>query len=218
MKKLTLNNYVWGIFFVIFLSINPFSVYAISGTCSHHGGVNCVQGIDETDGSVICNDSWKESGSIYEYQTQCTRCENFDGYTKSRIVQKLQMDIIDLSKDLDTISNQLTEKLGGRGLVGMSRIQDTYRQSYEYSYTLGCDRLMNVSREIKNLEKKCKKSLGKYSLLQLDSSQYTPLTIDAYTSSNTNSDPEKLLTCTCKNKYSLKNGKCVKIQVTDSPL
>lgn len=37
---------------------------ADSGACSNHGGVNCSAGPD-TDGSVICNDGWKDSTITY---------------------------------------------------------------------------------------------------------------------------------------------------------
>ena len=37
---------------------------ASSGACSDHTGVNCLGGPD-TDGSVICNDGWKDSSVQY---------------------------------------------------------------------------------------------------------------------------------------------------------
>lgn len=39
-------------------------VCAGSGCCSRHGGVNCSAGRD-TDGSVICNDGWRDSSCDY---------------------------------------------------------------------------------------------------------------------------------------------------------
>ena len=35
-----------------------------SGACSYHGGVDCTAGPD-TDGSVICNDGWRNSSVTY---------------------------------------------------------------------------------------------------------------------------------------------------------
>lgn len=37
---------------------------ASSGACSGHGGVNCAAGPD-SDGSVICNDGWRDSSVQY---------------------------------------------------------------------------------------------------------------------------------------------------------
>lgn len=34
------------------------------GACSGHGGVNCAAGPD-SDGSVICNDGWRDSSVRY---------------------------------------------------------------------------------------------------------------------------------------------------------
>lgn len=40
-----------------------------NGACSSHGGVYCAVGAD-SDGSVICNDGWKDSSVSY-----CAVCE-----------------------------------------------------------------------------------------------------------------------------------------------
>src|SRR3989338_7570331 len=47
---------------------------AISGACSYHGGVDCSAGSDY-DGSVICNDGWRES-SVGYYETSMCRSSN----------------------------------------------------------------------------------------------------------------------------------------------
>ncbi len=47
-----------------------FSVNATSGCCSGHGGVNCDAGPD-SDGSVICNDGWKDSSCSYSSMSKC---------------------------------------------------------------------------------------------------------------------------------------------------
>jgi hypothetical protein len=36
----------------------------VQGACSHHDGDNCLAGPDK-DGSVICNDGWRESTVAY---------------------------------------------------------------------------------------------------------------------------------------------------------
>lgn len=52
----------------VFLIISPVS--ATSGACSYHGGVNCSAGAD-WDGSVICNDGWKDSDVLYSSMSAC---------------------------------------------------------------------------------------------------------------------------------------------------
>lgn len=44
----------------ILFCITPVFVFATSGSCSWHNGVSCSSGAD-WDGSVICNDGWKDS-------------------------------------------------------------------------------------------------------------------------------------------------------------
>ncbi len=43
---------------------------ATSGACSWHGGVNCAAGSD-WDGSVICNDGWRDSSVSYNSMVMC---------------------------------------------------------------------------------------------------------------------------------------------------
>jgi hypothetical protein len=54
---------------VLFFTIVP-NIYATSGACSSHGGVNCSAGAD-TDGSVICYDGWKNSSVAYSSMEKC---------------------------------------------------------------------------------------------------------------------------------------------------
>jgi len=64
------------------LSIN--NVMATSGACSWHGGVNCAAGAD-WDGSVICNDGWRNSSVSYHSMVKCQGYYdyNFPSYTPS---------------------------------------------------------------------------------------------------------------------------------------
>ncbi len=54
---------------VIFITLSS-SVLAISGACSWHDGVNCNAGPD-WDGSVICNDGWRDSTVDYYSMDEC---------------------------------------------------------------------------------------------------------------------------------------------------
>lgn len=63
MKNLTF------LFALPFLLI-PSIVFATSGACSGHGGVSCASGADN-DGSVICNDGWRNSSVSYSSMKMC---------------------------------------------------------------------------------------------------------------------------------------------------
>jgi hypothetical protein len=52
------------------LALLPISVFATSGACSGHGGVSCGSGKD-SDGSVICNDGWRNSSVLYSSMVMC---------------------------------------------------------------------------------------------------------------------------------------------------
>lgn len=54
---------------VSFLALPAF-VFAASGACSGHGGVNCSAGSD-SDGSVICMDGWRNSSVSYASMVKC---------------------------------------------------------------------------------------------------------------------------------------------------
>ena len=57
----------------LFLSFSNF-VYAKSGCCSGHGGVDCSRA--QSNGKVICADGWTGSACSYSSITQCS------GYTQ----------------------------------------------------------------------------------------------------------------------------------------
>lgn len=46
--------------------------FAVEGTCSYHGGVNCSYGAD-WDGSAVCNDGWKDSSEKFYDTKECTQ-------------------------------------------------------------------------------------------------------------------------------------------------
>lgn len=48
----------------------PSTSFALQGTCSYHGGVNCSAGSDY-DGSAICNDGWRDSSESYSDTVAC---------------------------------------------------------------------------------------------------------------------------------------------------
>ncbi len=54
----------------VFVLFPGFVSYAASGACSGHGGVSCSAGPDG-DGSVICNDGWRNSSVSYVSMKMC---------------------------------------------------------------------------------------------------------------------------------------------------
>ncbi len=67
-----------GIIILFALSLIPYlSAEATSGACSWHGGVNCSAGQD-WDGSVICNDGWRDSSVSYYSMVKCQGYNNYD--------------------------------------------------------------------------------------------------------------------------------------------
>ncbi len=61
---------VFYILFLVFSISNTSLVSADAGACSYHGGVSCSAGAD-WDGSVICNDGWKDSSVSYSSMSSC---------------------------------------------------------------------------------------------------------------------------------------------------
>ena len=49
----------------------PSTILATSGACSWHGGVNCSAGSD-FDGSVVCNDGYRDSSVYYRFTIECS--------------------------------------------------------------------------------------------------------------------------------------------------
>lgn len=66
MKKFIIFILFVGLFFII-----PSKGRATSGACSSHNGVDCSAGAD-FDGSVICNDGWRNSSVKYSEMAECS--------------------------------------------------------------------------------------------------------------------------------------------------
>lgn len=106
-----MKKYLISVITIIF--IVPLSAFAIEGTCSWHGGVNCSAMFD-WDGSAICNDGWRDSSELY-YQVQeckttisrhyCTTDESAQIDLKYGIAEKTAK-ITDISNQLAPISTE----------------------------------------------------------------------------------------------------------------
>jgi hypothetical protein len=68
-RRIPPSNYLIVVLFLVTL-IFPSHVIATSGSCSYHGGVACSLGSDY-DGSVICNDGWRDSSVSFSDANEC---------------------------------------------------------------------------------------------------------------------------------------------------
>lgn len=72
MVKVLKNLFGSGLIILAFFFLfNLKQVYAVEGTCSWHGGVDCYAGAD-LDGSAICADGWRDSSERFYSQKMCT--------------------------------------------------------------------------------------------------------------------------------------------------
>ena len=77
------------------VSLSAPHAFAIEGTCSSHGGVNCNIGPD-WDGSAICNDGWRDSSEAYANQIACQNSHHYCTQAESaEINAKYNIDAIE---------------------------------------------------------------------------------------------------------------------------
>ena len=69
----------------------PSMSHAVQGDCSYHLGIDCSAGPD-WDGSVICNDGWKDSIDSYSDAIECQLKKIFlYNKTARRFICKIQI-------------------------------------------------------------------------------------------------------------------------------
>ena len=128
---------------ILLLILIPAPSYAIEGTCSWHGGVNCSAGAD-WDGSAVCVDGWRDSSERYSEQTMCQSfrygCSNLQQiYEKYEMPKKLaEMEV--LFHQIDTTSNACFAKAQTQTDIREQLIQTTQcsreYQTQESQYNL----------------------------------------------------------------------------------
>lgn len=62
--------FLLGLLAMASIALTTSPVFATSGACSSHGGVNCSAGSD-VDGSVICYDGWRNSTVSFSSMSMC---------------------------------------------------------------------------------------------------------------------------------------------------
>lgn len=72
-------------------------VSAEGGTCSWHGGINCNL-LPDWDGSVICNDGWRDSSENYISSSECAGIKHFCTLSEYQSLQ-LKFNTVNIEKD-----------------------------------------------------------------------------------------------------------------------
>lgn len=133
----------------------PVQVFAISGTCSWHGGVDCSYGSD-WDWSVVCNDGWKDSSEMYYDTNECTqklhRCTSgeynklstkYDLDNQSAVLSSLgdkikQVDVMSSSSHDDIVKNYLeTSKIYQQWLPLNAKYKNDFYTTKKECYAIG---------------------------------------------------------------------------------
>ncbi|TSC54861.1 MAG: hypothetical protein LiPW30_327 [Parcubacteria group bacterium LiPW_30] len=205
-----IRNAVISIIFLGSFFILPSLSYAVSGTCSYHGGVNCSAGFD-WDGSAICNDGWRDSSELYSQVNGCstdrrplctseevTQLQNKYGLPEIKqrwdsISQKIDAiaNSSQSSTDTNTLRNNAIEssKLYIEFLPVQVEYQNAFNHAMEDCYELGAkeeqqfkDNLYKQQQQNQDNLRKKDQELEDYLYKLLQSQQTQPTSQPAQTS------------------------------------
>ncbi|MFA7385806.1 MAG: hypothetical protein WCZ99_02590 [Candidatus Paceibacterota bacterium] len=151
------------LFTIIFSFLFTESIFAISGACSSHGGVNCSMG-RQLNGKVVCNDGWTDSIADYDfmsickdYKFSCNQAE-WDNLSKKYEIEDLLSKMREIINEMDKLiyskSPQKTE------LDILIKRYNLYESQYEIAlmlaegqcYAIGSDRAYKNNFERMQLE------------------------------------------------------------------
>lgn len=150
--------------FALFLFWPVYS-FATSGACSGHGGVSCSSGSDY-DGSVICNDGWRNSSVSYSSMVMCgggsSYSSDYNSYTSTPSCP------LNSSPDILTSGckcNLGYVSSGGSCISGSSYCYDKhgYSSSYDmFDNSCGCSSgyAFDTSGQCVSLNSMCQKQMG----------------------------------------------------------
>lgn len=151
------------LFAILFLNIT--SAQATSGACSYHSGVNCSAGAD-SDGSVICNDGWRDSSVSYFNASECasqkfycTR-EEYDQIKERYNIDSLLNDLESANRAMEikkAAYDNSRQDISGAALVYGSAARNTRLLAIE---TTGAANLViaiqdNINQSLDLAEKEC---------------------------------------------------------------
>jgi len=134
------------IFLLVFFVGVASVALATSGACSWHGGVNCAAGPD-WDGSVICNDGWRESSVSYYDIKECSpRCtsDELESLWQKYGVEERQAKLNEIIKETESLSEQMDET---DDPIESSYLADQI-QTLLFTYKLEKDLLDDILNEV----------------------------------------------------------------------
>jgi len=144
---------------VLILLFFPFFASATSGACSYHNGVDCSAG-PNWDGSVICNDGWRDSSvdfySIKECQNTTYNCTLDE---QNALKEKYQFNDIETQiTDLLAKFKAEQDAVKGRGDITQSgqqgllqNVNDTYARRLEDLRIRETSAISNINSECQTL-------------------------------------------------------------------
>ncbi|MDP3697163.1 MAG: hypothetical protein Q8R55_03980 [Candidatus Taylorbacteria bacterium] len=189
----------------------PSSTFAVEGTCSWHGGVDC-RAMADWDGSAICNDGWRDSSEKYYSTSECTKNLHYcteaesaslnqkynvdEKYKKAHDIYKLMMTYsVSSATDSQELRNIAIEvnKLSAQHSAALLDVQFAVNQADKECYALGDIRYERDQSEFL-------KQLERISEQTQNTPQYT---------CPANSTPNENNSCSCNGGYSNYKEQCV---------
>lgn len=203
------NNHLKKICIISLLIIASFflsqNVFAISGACSHHGGVNCVMG-RQLNGKVYCNDGWTDSIADYDFMVAC---KNYKFSCNSKEWQDLS-----LKYDLDNLffKLQTATEQGNLLLYDALKIQyDTgFNMAERECEAIGTDRAFeqNYERmEFNFYDNQMKAEQEKLAQLEQERQKLTENYLDSL--NNLNTYPQNIPQYNCPVNSTLNGTTCI---------
>jgi len=216
MKKLIL---LFAFFFLT--SIN--SVNATSGACSYHNGVNCSIGPD-IDGSVICNDGWRNSSVSYFDANECFKeehyCtqEEYDSIAVRYDIEGLRVEVSLANKAMNEKYDIYKEYSYNKNLSGASLIYGTEARKRESLLTDAANAARMVTTRQENLSSAL--DLVKWECLLIGEASYRNRLYNLFTEKK--ETPKDILTCPsnsylvdkmcyCNSGYIISGDSCVEV-------
>ncbi len=134
------------------LILLPFNIsHATSGACSYHGGVNYSSGSDY-DGSVICNDGWRDSSVRFSDMKDTTShqskysfdsCEYSNDYNKcfDTVADLKLFEMCENSRGIGSTFDKVKQECSSNTAQQITTRQRHIDESFTKYYNLALDRL-----------------------------------------------------------------------------
>lgn len=97
--------------FTVLIISNIIDVYATSGCCSSHGGVDCDY--IQNSGKVVCNDGWRGSSCNYSSMAKCDSGTSFSNDTSNEVKDNDSNNYVQPSNISTENNDSFFEKISG---------------------------------------------------------------------------------------------------------